>query len=328
MQEIDNAAPSGTDTDTLDASLARAKVRFAKPDLSITPALDPFVSDQARELQQLRVQLNDAERTALRAQKAASDYREQLTEAQADIANMKSRWYAAEKARNAVSSQRDVDSSGLSTQLVRLQRELERTQQLASSDMERAALRIRTLEERLEKALSNAAVAENSQNRYRKRSNRSLTAGISVAAVLAGFLILEKLPHRAEAASSTVEGPATNGGRPASAASRGTPSRRAAPAYPLEALSQKPFVPRVPTRSLPDALGNLDKALKGLPGLEPEDVIKQVRKRQSMPQRPVCQFDWADGGPSMVFDQSVKGRNMESWALAISGCADAVNQAH
>jgi hypothetical protein len=323
MQEIDNAAQFGMETDNLDASLAKAKVRFAKPDLSITPALDPVVSDQARELQQLRAQLNDSERTALRAQKAASDYREQLTEAQADIANMKSRWYAAEKARNAVSSQREVDSSGLSTQLVRLQRELERSQQLASSDMERAALRIRTLEERLEKALSNAAVAESSQKQYRKRSNRSLTAGISIAAIFAVVLIFEKLPHRAEAAPSTVEGPATNSARPVSAG-----SRRAAPAYQLEALSQKPLVPRIPTRSLPDALGSLEKALKALPGLEPEDVIKQVRKRQSTPQRPVCQFDWAGGGPSMVFDQSVKGRSMESWALAISGCADAVNQAH
>ncbi len=95
----------------------------------------------------------------MRAQKAASEYREQLTEAQADIANMKSRWYAAEKARNTVSSQREVDSSGLSTRVVRLQKELERAQQLASSDMERAAARVRMLEVRLEKALRSAAVA-------------------------------------------------------------------------------------------------------------------------------------------------------------------------
>src|SRR5271170_4772749 len=101
-------------------------------DLANTPPIAPVVSDQARELQQIRAQLFDAERLALRAQKAASDYREQLTEAQADIANMKSRWYAAEKARNAVSSQREVDSNGLSTQLARVQKELERTQQLAS----------------------------------------------------------------------------------------------------------------------------------------------------------------------------------------------------
>jgi len=323
MQEIDNAASYEIETENLDASLAMAKVRFATPDLSVTPALDPVLSDQACELQQLRAQVNDAERMALRAQKAASDYREQLTEAQADIANMKSRWYAAEKARNAVTSQREVDSSGLSTQVLRLQRELERTQHLASSDMERAALRIRTLEERLEKALRSVAVAESSQKQYRKRSNRSLSAGISIAAILAAVLIFEKLPHRLEAAPSTVGGPATNGAQPVSAG-----SRPATPAYQLEALSQKPFVPKVPTKSLPDALGNLDRAFKAIPGLDPEAVIKLVRKRQSTPQRPVCQFDWADGGPSMVFDQSVKERSMENWAQAISGCADAVNQAH
>ena len=324
MQEIDNNAPPGMETETLDVSLADAKVRFAKPDLALTPPLDPVVSDQARELQQVKAQLVDAERLALRAQKAASGYREQLTEAQADIATMKSRWYAAEKARNAVSSQREVDSSGLSTQLVRAQRELERTQQMASSDMERASVRIRTLEARLEKALSNAAVAESSQNHYRKRSNVSLTAGIAVAAVLGGVLIFEKLP-RGTAAETPATEPST---RSASSVSRGTSSSRVAPSYPLEALSQKPYVPKAPTRNLPDALGNLEKALNALPGLAPEDVIKQVRKRQSTPERPVCQFDWAGGGPSMVFDQSAKGKSMEKWALAISGCADAVNQAH
>jgi hypothetical protein len=280
-------------------------------DLAITPPLAPVVSDQARELQQLRAQLFDAERLALRAQKAASDYREQLTEAQADIANMKSRWYAAEKARNAVSSQREVDSNGLSTQLARVQKELERTQQLASSDMERAAARIKTLEQRLEKALCSTAVAESSQNHYRKRSNVSLTMGISIAAVFAGILIYQKLPHDVP-------------GDPATP----TPPRRVLPAYPLEALSQKPFVPKAPTKNLPDALGNLDKALQALPGLDPEEVIKQVRRRQSTRERPVCQFDWANGGPSMVFDQSAKGEGMENWALAISRCADAVNQAH
>jgi hypothetical protein len=326
MQEIDNAAPFGIETENLDASLAHAKVRFSKTDLAATPPLDPVVSDQARELQQLRADLYDAERTALRAQKAASDYREQLTEAQADIANMKSRWYAAEKARNAVSSQREVDSSGTSTQLVRLQRELERTQQIASSDMERAASRIRALEEQLEKALSKAAVAVNSQNQYRKRSNRSLTAGISIAAIFAGVLIFEKMPHPSGSEPSRAED-WTASGAP-QAGSRVTRVRPSVPVIPLAALSQKAFVPKASTRNLPDALGNLDRALKALPGLEPEDVIKQVRTRQSTPQRPVCQFDWADGGPSMVFDRSVKGRSMESWALAISGCADAINQAH
>jgi hypothetical protein len=328
MQETDHAAPFGTDTEMLDATLAEAKVRFANTDLASAPPLAPVLSEQARELQQVKAQLLDAERLALRAQKAASDYREQLTEAQADIANMKSRWYAAEKARNATSSQREVDSTGLSTQLLRVQKELERTQHLASSDMKRASVRIRTLEERLEKALSSAAVAESSQNHYRKRSNRSLTAGISIAVIFTGVLIFEKLSHRAGAEPRAAEGTAPSSARGASPGSRGTPPRRVAPSYQLEALSQKPFVPKAPTRSLPDALGSLDKALKALPGLEPEAVIKQVRKRQSTPERPVCQFDWADGGPSMVFDHSVKGRSTESWALAISGCADAVNQAH
>jgi len=320
MQETD------IDIEGLDTSLADAKSRFAKPDLSITPPLAPVVSDHARELQQLRAQLNDAERLAARAQKAASDYREQLTEAQADIANMKSRWYAAEKARNAVSSQREVDTSGLSTQVVRLQKELERSQQLASSDMERAAARIRVLEERLERALRSAAIAESSQNNYRKRSNASLTIGISVAAILAGVLIFEKLPSslaggNAQAASGASE--------PASAASPRSTSRSRPPrTVPLDALSQKPYVPKPAVKNLPDALGNLDKALRGLPGLDPEAVIKHVRQRQSTPDRPICQFDWVDGGPSMVFSQSPKGQSMENWALAISRCADAVEQSH
>jgi hypothetical protein len=329
MQETENAAPPGTDIETLDASLADAKVRFSKTDLSVTPPLEPMVSDQARDLQQLRAQLFDAERLALRAQKAASDYREQLTEAQADIANMKSRWYAAEKARNAVSSQREVDSSGLSTQLIRAQKELERAQQLASSDMERAAMRIRTLEDRLEKALRSTAIAENSQVQYRKRSNRSLTIGVSVAAILAGFLIYEKLSHGTAAAEpSGSETSIASGARPISSSGSSGKPRRVTPSFPLEALSQRPYVPKPATRNLPDALGNLDRALKALPGLAPEDVIKQVRNKQSTPERPVCQFDWADGGPSMVFDHAAKGKSMEKWALAISACADAVNQAH
>lgn len=317
---------TGIDIDALDNSLADAKARFGKPDLSITPPLAPTVSDQARELQQLKAQLHDAERLGMRAQKAASEYREQLTEAQADIANMKSRWYAAEKARNAVTSQREVDSSGLSTHVVRLQKELERTQQLAGSDMEKAAARIRTLEERLERALSKAAVAESSQNNYRKRSNVSLIAGVSVAAVFAGILIFQHLPHASAADSAPqAEIPAPAG---ANTGKSRQPQARAPRIIPLDALSQKPFVPKAPVKSLPDALGRLEKALMALPGLNAEDVIIQVRKKQSTPERPVCQFDWADGGPSMVFGQSAKGQSAENWAVSISRCADAVEQSH
>jgi hypothetical protein len=320
--EVENGQSFGIDSADLDASLAEAKVRFAKTDLSATPPIAPAVSEQAREIQHLKAQLVDAERMAMRAQKAAYDYREQLTEAQADIANMKSRWYAAEKARNAVSSQRDVDSSSLNTQVLRLQKELERAQQMASSDMERAAVRIRTLEERLEQALRNVAVAESSQLQYRQRSNLSLVLGVSLASIFAGILIYQHLPHPAQGAEiSTTSSPSGSGG------SRGIP-RRVQPAIPLEALSQKPFVPRPPVKSLPDALGRMDRAMKALPGLDPEDVIRQVRKRQSTPERPVCQFDWSNGGPSMVFERTAKGQSMENWAVAISRCADAVEQAH
>ena len=193
--EIEKEPSIGLDAAALDESLANAKSRFGRTDLSVTPPIAPALSEHARELQQLRSQLNDAERMALRAQKAAGEYREQLTEAQADIANMKSRWYAAEKARNAVSSQREVDSSGLNTQVVRLQKELERSQQLASSDMERAATRIRSLEEKLEKALRHASVAEDSQKKSRKRSNVSLALGIAVASIFTGIFVYEKLPR-------------------------------------------------------------------------------------------------------------------------------------
>jgi hypothetical protein len=313
---------------TLDASLADVKFRLGKADLATTPPLAPVVSEQARELQQVKAQLQDAERLAMRAQKAASEYREQLTEAQADIASMKSRWYAAEKARNAVSSQREVDSSSLSTQLVRVQKELERSQQLASSDMEKAAHRIHTLEDRLEQALSNAAVAQSSQNQYRKRSNLTFTLGISIATLLAGVLIYKEMPHfwsstaPAESTESAAE-PAAAGLTPRNASSGG-----GRPALPLDALSQKPFVPKAPVKNLPDALARLDTALRALPGLDQEEVIKHVRKRQSTPERPVCQFDWANGGPSMVFGQSAKGQSMENWAVAISRCADAIEQSH
>jgi hypothetical protein len=323
--KIENESSFGLDAAALEESLANAKTRFSKTDLSATPPIAPALSEQARELQQLKVQLHDAERLALRAQKTASDYREQLTEAQADIANMKSRWYAAEKARNAVSSQREVDSSGLNVQVIRLQKELERTQQLAGSDMERAATRIRTLEERLEKALGSASRAETSQLLYRKRSNIFLALGISLAVIFASILIFEKLPHFKTEPTGDLQ--------TASVPAAGTPmqrpaSRRAAPAMPVEALSQKPFVPKPPVKSLPDALGRLDKAFRSLPGLDHEAVIRQVRMRQSTPERPVCQFDWANGGPSMVFDRAGKEQSMENWAVSISRCADAVDQSH
>lgn len=314
---------TGIEIEALDNSLADAKTRFGKSDLSSTPPLAPVVSDQARENQQLKAQLQDAERLAMRAQKAASEYREQLTEAQADIANMKSRWYAAEKARNAVTSQREVDSSGLTTQVVRLQKELERSQQLASSDMERAAARIRTLEERLERALSKAAVAESSQNNYRKRSNLSLTVGASLVAILAGVLVYQQLPH-----SASAEVPAAAPVGTSASATRRGPSSPAPRVPPLEALSQKPFVPGPPVKSLPQALGRIEKAFQALPGLDPEDVIRHVRTKQSTPGHPVCQFDWANGGPSMVFKPGTNGEGMENWALSISRCADAVEQSH
>ena len=314
---------TSTEIDALDSSPADGKVRFGKSDLATTDPPTPAISDQARELQHLKAQLHDAERLAMRAQKAASEYREQLTEAQADIASMKSRWYAAEKARNAVSSQREVDTSGLSTQIVRLEKELERTKQLASSDMERAAARIRVLEERLEKALSKAAVAESSQNNYRKRSNVSLTAGVALSAIFAGALIFQHLPlsgTEASRAASEVPAPNTSPNR--------RPSSPVPRVLPLDALSQKPFVPKAPVKDLPEALGRLNKALRELPGLDPEVVIEHVRKRQSKPGLPVCQFDWANGGPSMTFGQSGKGQSTENWAISISRCADAVEQSH
>jgi hypothetical protein len=304
----------------LDASLAEAKVRFNKPPKpDVAPP--PPISDQAREIQGLRAQLHDAERMALRAQKAASDYREQLTEAQADIAAMKNRWYAAEKARNAVSSQREVDSSTISGQLLRAQKELERTQQLARSDMERAAARIHVLEERLEKALTVAAQAESSQIQYRKRSNLLLSSGIALAVIFGGIMVYRLLPHSESGETSTVEASTSTPGPGA------RPSRQYAIAN-VENISKKPFVPHGTTKSLPDALGRLDRALKGFPGLDQEAVLHQVQRRQSIPGRPVCAFDWANGQPSMVFGQKNKGLSAETWAVDISRCADALEQAH
>jgi hypothetical protein len=314
---------------SLDASLAEAKVRFnkpakeaappPKPDLAATPPIAPVISEQAREIQQLKAQLHDAERMAARAQKAASDYREQLTEAQADIAAMKNRWYAAEKARNAVSSQREVDSSAISGQLLRAQKELERTQQLARSDMERAAARIHVLEERLEKALAIAAQAESSQMQYRKRSNVLLSTGIAVAVVFSGVLIYRLFPHSESSNAATVE--------TAASGSVSRPTRQFATVN-IENISKKPFVPRSVTKSLPDALGRLDRALKGFPGLDQEAVLHQVQRRQSIPGRPVCAFDWTNGQPSMVFGHGTGGVNAETWAVDISRCADALEQAH
>jgi hypothetical protein len=324
--EIEKEPSIGLDAAALDESLANAKSRFGRTDLSVTPPIAPALSEHARELQQLRSQLNDAERMALRAQKAAGEYREQLTEAQADIANMKSRWYAAEKARNAVSSQREVDSSGLNTQVVRLQKELERSQQLASSDMERAATRIRSLEEKLEKALRHASVAEDSQKKSRKRSNVSLALGIAVASIFTGIFVYEKLPRsKSEVTAPTETTGVASASRPETQIRRSQPAR---PAMPLEALSTKPFVPKLVSKNLPEALGRLEKAFQNLPGLDPQAVIQRVSKAQSTPDRPVCQFEWANGGPSMVFDQTKKDKSMENWALAISRCADAVEQSH
>jgi hypothetical protein len=306
-------------------SLVEAKLRFSKaeqetlppgPDLSTAPPIVPVISDLARENQHLKNQLHDAERMSVRAQKAASEYREQLTEAQADIAAMKSRWYAAEKARNAVSSQREADSSTINGQLLRAQKELERAQQSARSDMERAAARIQVLEERLETALNSAAQAESSQVQYRKRSNIFLSGAVVAAVVCGGVLIYELLPHRApdpslaEASLSDVRS-----------------ARQRAPIN-LENISRKPFVPHAVTKSLPDALGRLDRALKGFPGLEQEAVLQQVQRRQSKPGQPVCSFDWSNGQPSMAFGQGSHGISAESWAISISQCADALEQAH
>jgi hypothetical protein len=318
----------------LEASLAEAKVRFSKTlpefsppsknDLASTPPLAPVVSEQARELQYLKTQLYDAERMALRAQKAASDYREQLTEAQADIAAMKTRWYAAEKARNAVSSQREVDSSTISNQLVRAQRELERAQQMARSDMERAASRIQVLEERLEKAQTIAAQAESSQLEYRKRSHIFLSVGIAMAVVFGGVTLYRFLPHSAAADSAQAEtATLTPGGSRFSSGAR----RQFATAN-LDSISKKPFVPHAVTKSLPDALGRLDRALKGFPGLDQEAVLHQVQVRQSTPGHPVCSFEWTNGQPSIVFGQGKTGANAENWAVDISRCADALEQAH
>jgi hypothetical protein len=329
MSDIEIDTISVTDPDVLESTLADAKARFNRPpvkhDLATVPPLSPTVSDTARELQQLKAALHDAERTAMRAQKAASEYREQLQEAQADIAAMKTRWYAAEKARNAVSSQREIDSSTLQSQLVRAQRELERTQQLAQADMEKAAARIHSLEDRLDKALTNAAQAEHSKVRYRNRSNVSMALGISIAVVFSAILVYPLLPHPKVDLSAAPE--------TASASTPGSPARaprRVTPAIPLEAISQKPYVPNPQkiTKSLPNALGNLDHALKALPGLDEQQVLEQISKKQSKPGQPVCQFAWSNGKPSMVFGGGSKGSNMENWAESISRCADAVEQSH
>jgi hypothetical protein len=287
-------------------------------------SLPPVVSDQARELQNLKTQLLEAERNAVRAQKAASDYREQLIEAQADMACMKARFYAAEKARNAVSSQREAGSSAASKQLLRAEKELERAQLSAQSDLERAANRIQVLEAKLAEALASAAHAQYSQIRYRKRSSIYLTAGVSVGVLFCGMFLYRLLPHR------------SGEDAPAEMAS-GAPSE--APVFPAKAtgpavnlnvntLSTKPFISKSVTKSLPDALDRLNRALSGFPGLDQEAVLHQVQKRQSTPGHSICSFNWSNGQPSIVFGRGGEGQSAETWALDISRCADAVEQAH
>jgi F0F1-type ATP synthase membrane subunit b/b' len=307
------------------APTLEADKEVGRSDLSVTPPLAPVVSEQAREIQGLKTQLLDAERTLARVQKAATEYREQLTEAQADIAGMRTRWYAAEKARNAVSSQREVDSSSINTQLLRAQKELERAQQMARSDLERAATRIQTLETRLADALTSAAQAEHSQNRYRKRSSVYLTAVISVGVLVCGVFLFQLIPHRKTADDAPLAASNGAGGETPNA---GFKSPRQMRSVNVESLSKKPFVPKTVTKSLPDALGRLNHALDGFPGLDQEAVLQQVQKRQSSPGRPICSFDWSNGQPSIVFGSGGKGQNAESWALDISRCADAIEQAH
>jgi multidrug efflux pump subunit AcrA (membrane-fusion protein) len=150
--------------------------------------MTPEISDQNRVFELLRTQLHDAEQ-------AAAEYRAKLTEAQADIAGMKTRWYAAEKARNAVNTARQADSSGLLAQLALAQKELDRTQQAARSDMEKAAARIRVLEERLAAADATVDEAETLKLRYRHRSIVFLLIGLAFSALLAGIVIYTRLPH-------------------------------------------------------------------------------------------------------------------------------------
>jgi hypothetical protein len=94
-----------------------------------------------------------------------------------------------------------------------------------------------------------------------------------------------------------------------------------------ELAPMKPFVSTGVTTDLAQALARMDRALASFPGESAQAVLHEVYVRQSTANLPVCAFDWTNGEAALIFKDAHAARNLDSWAVTISRCADALEQA-
>jgi hypothetical protein len=73
------------------------------------------------------------------------------------------------------------------------------------------------------------------------------------------------------------------------------------------------------------ALGRLTHALSGFRATTSQDVLREVSRRQSKPDSPVCSFEWNNGEPA-IQPTGKPGAVLDGMAETLTRCAEAVEQ--
>jgi hypothetical protein len=268
------------------------------------------------EIARLKEMLSGQEQATLRALGSARDLQNQLKDALGEVARLNTQLKVALAAADTARIS-PPDSQFAQSQLLRMQKDLQRERAGRQSEAEQGTEKI----SKLEVALADAV----------DQLGRSKTApplvktwtGVAAAAILAGILagsgMFWYLRHSGPPAEAEQQDAVADSSPVPSQEGSSMPVRRSSAWSPSKESAASKAQPEF-TRSL----DRLTRALGAFPGQDPQAVLLQVSLKRSTSQKRVCSFDWKDGQPALVFDKGKLGGN--SLSSAITECAEAVEQ--
>jgi hypothetical protein len=253
------------------------------------------------QLQQ-ELETSRAEAAALRSQlevmQATPQFAEKTAVA-AEVAKIVAQYKVAQKTVERVQNQLRSELVGVKARWQQSQQQLESERKSRQTESAAATRKILALERSLADAESKAAAP---RPNGRRLPLALAASGLSVAVIMAGFLLWARIPHTVSAA----------------AAQRKMQQKDVLPALSMRPIAQIPEV-SVGPREFQVAMGRLNNALANFNGRNPEDILNDVRHASH--DATVCAFQWNDGQPALLYG----GKNVGiSLASSLNRCAQAV----
>jgi hypothetical protein len=280
------------------------------------------------EIASLKRQLAEQEQARLAALLAVADLERQLDEAQqadvpapeapdeatarklAEFEELKGHFRRFQKETAAEQQSKRAEVAGVRAQLFAAQKLLQTERRTRKSETLRVNAQVVQLRNDLAAARSLVVSVRKEHAVHRKNW---LIAGMGVSiAVLAVVItsLLWRLPAATASQAATHDAVVPD-----------TPRELSAP-VPQRGASADTGMPVGPQQAFSRDIGRLNHALDAFPGRSPEEILREVHRKNLLRGTSVCSFEWNGGQPAMML--SGNGSGGSPLTSSIAGCAEAV----